>query len=127
MNKRFASIVRIIFGLLLIFGGAMVFFTTPAIPEGYPAKAAAFLQAMFNTGYFTYFLGLVEIAVGLMFVTRRYVALGAILLAPFTVNVIVFHIFLDMKTIIPGLILLALNIFVAYTEKEKYRDVLKSR
>ena len=126
MNKRFVSIVRIIFGLLLIFGGAMAF-TNSAIPEGYLEKSIAFLQAMNDTGYFTYFLGLVQLAVGLMFVTRRYVALGAIILAPITVNIIVFHIFLDMKTIIPGLILLVLNLFVAYTEKEKYKDILKSR
>ena len=126
MNKKFVSIVRIIFGLLLIFGGLMAF-TNPAIPSSYPEKALAFLQAMNDTGYFNYFMGLVQLAVGLMFVLRRYVALGAIILAPITVNIIVFHIFLDMKTILPGLLLLALNVFVAYSEREKYRDVLRGR
>ena len=97
------------------------------IPEGYPEKSVAFLQAMTNTGYFNYFIGIVEILVGLMFVSRRYVSLGAIILAPITVNIIVFHIFLDLKTILPGLVLFALNILVAYTEWDKYKMILKSR
>jgi len=126
MNKKIVSIVRIIFGLLLIAGGIMAFMNLP-IPEGYPEKSVAFLQAMTNTGYFNYFIGIVEILVGLMFVSRRYVALGAIILAPITVNIIMFHIFLDLKTILPGLVLFALNILVAYTEWDKYKMILKSR
>ena len=97
------------------------------IPENTPEASKAFAQALADTGYINYFTGIVEILVGLMFVTRRYVALGAIILAPISVNIILFHIFLDLATIIPGLILTALNIFIAYSEWGKYREVLKAR
>jgi len=126
MNRKIVVGVRIIFGLLLVAMGSMAFMNFP-ISQEMPEASRAFAQALADTGYMNYFTGIVEILVGLMFVTRRYVALGAILLAPISVNIILFHIFLDLTTIVPGLILTALNIFVAYSEWGKYREVLKAK
>ena len=126
MNKKVVSVVRFVFGVMLIAIGAMAFMNLP-IPDFYPPKALNFLRALADTGYMNYFIGIIEILVGLMFATRRYVALGAIVLAPISVNIIVFHLFLDLKSVLPGLVLLALNIFVAWSEWDKYKDLLKSR
>ncbi len=126
MNKKVVLVVRLIFGIILIALGVLAFSNLP-IPDFYPANALAFLQAISDTGYMNYFMGIIQIIVGLMFLTRRYVALGAILLAPITINILMFHLFLDLKTILPGLVLAALNVFIAYTEWDKYRDLFKSR
>ena len=126
MNQKIVPAARLIFGFILIAIGAMAFMNLP-LPDFYSPKALAFLQALSNTGYMNYFMGIVEIIVGLMFVTRKYVALGAALLAPINVNIILFHLFLDLKTILPGLVLFTLNVFIAYTEWDKYRDLLKTR
>ena len=125
MNKKIILIVRVIFGIMLIALGSFSFMNLP-IP-GYPPKAKAFLVALGNTGYLNYAIGVVFIIVGLMFVLRRYVALGALLLAPITVNIILFHIFLDIKSIILGLVVALLNIFIAYTEWDKYKLLFVSK
>ena len=119
-------IVRFVFGLLLVAMGAMAFMNIQTSQE-MPEASRAFAQALADTGYMNYLAGIVEILVGLMFVTKRYVALGAILLAPISVNIILFHIFLDLATIVPGLVFMALNIFVAYSEWDKYKLILKAK
>ncbi len=125
MNKKVVLWVRIIFGVLLVVMGVGNFLNLP-LPESNPASSA-FLNALRDSGYIFYASGLIWIIVGLMFVVGRYVALGAVLLAPITVNIILFHIFLDLGRIIPGLVLLLLNVFVAYAEMDKYRALLRSK
>ena len=126
MNKRIVFSISLIFGVILVILGVMAFMNLP-LPDFYPPKALAFLQALGDTGYMSYVTGIIQILVGLMFITRRYVALGAVILMPISFNIVIFHLFLDLKTIIPGLIIFALNIFILYTEHDKYKSLLRSK
>ena len=126
MNKKIVSIIRIIFGILLLGFGGLAFYNA-ALPANLPAQALSFLTVMREIGYINYTIGIIFIAVGLMFTTNMYVALGAILLAPILVNILMFHIFLDLSGIIPGLIFTALEIFVVWSEWGKYRILLRSK
>ena len=124
MNKKIILTIRVLFGLALIAFGSMSFLNLP-IPDFYSSGAKSFLEALADTGYINPIIGILFIIVGLMFVSGMYVALGAILLAPILVNIILFHIFLDLKSIILSLVFALLNIFVAYTEWDKYKPLLK--
>ncbi|MBI2546740.1 DoxX protein [Candidatus Woesearchaeota archaeon] len=126
MNKWIVLGVRVVFGLMLLALGAMGFMNLP-IPPGYPPDAEAFLVALANTGYMNPVISVVFILVGLMFITGSFVALGALLLAPIIVNILLFHIFLDLKTIWLGLIVAVLNAFVAFTEWDKYRLLFRRK
>ena len=125
MNKKVVLAFRIIFGLILLVLGVTSFLNLP-IPES-PDAAKAFLTALDDTGYINPVLGIVFFIVGLSFVLGRYVALGVVLLAPITVNIILFHLFLDLKSIIPGLVVFLLNMFIAYTEWGKYKMLFMSK
>ena len=126
MNKKIVFSISLVFGIILVVLGTMAFMNLP-LPGFYLPKALAFLQALGDTGYMNYIMGIIQILVGLMFITRRYVALGAIILMPISFNIVIFHLFLDLKTIIPGLIIFALNIFILYTEHDKYKSLLRSK
>ena len=126
MNKKIVFSISLVFGIILVVLGTMAFMNLP-LPGFYLPKALAFLQALGDTGYMNYIMGIIQILVGLMFITRRYVALGAIILMPINFNIVIFHLFLDLKTIIPGLIIFALNIFILYTEHDKYKSLLRSK
>ena len=126
MNKKIVFSISLIFGIILVILGVMAFMNLP-LPDFYPPKALAFLQALGDTGYMSYVTGIIQILVGLMFITRRYVALGAVILMPISFNIVIFHLFLDLKTIIPGLIIFALNVFILYTEHDKYKSLLRSK
>ena len=126
MNKKNVFSISLVFGIILVVLGTMAFMNLP-LPGFYLPKALAFLQALGDTGYMNYIMGIIQILVGLMFITRRYVALGAVILMPISFNIVIFHLFLDLKTIIPGLIIFALNVFILYTEHDKYKSLLRSK
>ena len=126
MNKKIVFSISLVFGIILVVLGTMAFMNLP-LPGFYLPKALAFLQALGDTGYMSYVTGIIQILVGLMFITRRYVALGAVILMPISFNIVIFHLFLDLKTIIPGLIIFALNVFILYTEHDKYKSLLRSK
>jgi len=126
MNKKIILAIRILFGLGLIVFGGMSFLNLP-IPDFYPPEAISFLESLADTGYINPIIGIIFIIVGLMFVFGMYVALGTILLAPILVNILLFHIFYDLGSIIPGLIFSLLNIFIAYTEWDKYKPLLRRK
>ena len=125
MNKKVILVTRVLFGLMLIGLGSFSFMNLP-IPE-YPPKAKEFLIALAGTGYINHVIGIIFIIVGLMFVSGRLVALGALLLAPIVVNILLFHIFLDIKSIFLGLVVAAGNIFIAYTEWDEYKGLFVSK
>ena len=126
MNKKIVFSISLVFGIILVVLGTMAFMNLP-LPGFYLPKALAFLQALGDTGYMNYIMWIIQILVGLMFITRRYVALGAVILMPISFNIVIFHLFLDLKTIIPGLIIFALNVFILYTEHDKYKSLLRSK
>ena len=125
MNKKVILVIRVLFGMMMIGLGVLGFMKLP-IPD-YPAAPKSFLIALSNTGYINYAIELIFIIAGLMFVSGRYVALGALLLAPIIVNILLFHIFLDIKSIPLAVVVALLNIFIAYTERDKYKPLFVSK
>ena len=59
--------------------------------------AGAFMGALVGTGYFMAVVKLVEVVAGLMILTGRFLPLGLVLLAPVSVHILLFHIFIDQS------------------------------
>jgi hypothetical protein len=121
-------ILRIIFGLLLLLqvAGSFGLFPEPTAEMYSTPEAWAFISALMNTGYMMPAIGVISLVCGgLLFMNKT--ALAAVLLAPFTVNVILFHVFLDESVISaaasPAYLLLAFNLFFLWHERKKYRTL----
>jgi len=88
-------------------------------PEGW-----AFMLALMNTGYMMQMIGVLSLVCAVLLFMNK-TALAAVLLAPFTVNVIVFHLFLDVTPIsaaaTPAYILLFINAFFLWMNWRKYK------
>ena len=86
------------------------------------------MSALMATGYMTQLIGITCLVVALLCFSGR-TALAAVLLAPLSVNIILFHIFLDAVPIGPssalGYLLLVLNLFFLWYERGKYRALLR--
>lgn len=95
---KFASLgSRYLLGLIyLVFGlnGFLMFIPIPPMPEG----AVAFMQAMMGTGYLLMVVKVVEVLGGILLLSGFAFPFALILLAPITVNIFLFHLFLT-----PGL------------------------
>jgi putative oxidoreductase len=89
--KRSTQIIwwtfRIILGVLMLLGA--VTHVTNA-KEGAMADSA-FITAMVNTGYLWPIIGTVELLMGVAILAGRFVPLALIVLAPITLNILLFH------------------------------------
>ncbi|HUX54187.1 MAG TPA: DoxX family membrane protein [Williamwhitmania sp.] len=123
--KKVNFVIQIVLGvLLLIFGLNKFFGFLPMMPM--PATAANFGGALMATGYMMNMIAIVEVLVGALLVINKFVPLALLFLAPLTVNIIAFHLFLDLSGIGPGALVALLNIYLFFVYRSAYKGVLKA-
>jgi hypothetical protein len=122
------TIVRFLMGLpLLVFGLNGFFNFIPPPPTPMPAGAMAFAGALFQSGYMMQLIGATQLVVGLMLVTNRFVPLALVLFAPFIVNSIAFHVFLERSGLPMAGVFLALELYLAWVYRAAYRPLLTAK
>jgi uncharacterized membrane protein YphA (DoxX/SURF4 family) len=124
MNSTFTKILRIILGLgLLIFGLSKLidFSITPT--HIYTGEAAIFIDSLSNTGYILKFVGILEILIGLLLIINKWVPFALLLLVPITVNILLFHLFLDTPGLFLAIIIVVLNAILIYKHWKVYRPL----
>lgn len=95
MNSKFTKIVRIILGIILVVFGSnkfLHFFPLPSVD----GSAAHFMDTLVATGFIFPVLGVLEVFIGTMLLLKKWVAFVLLLLAPISVNILLFHLFLDI-------------------------------
>lgn len=120
--------VRILLGAaFLVFGlnGFLNFLPQPTTPLG--AGATAFLGALMNTGYMIQLITATQLIVGALLLANRFVPLAITLLAPFIVNSIAFHIFLEPTGRPIAFVVLSLEFYLAWVYREAFRPMLRAR
>ncbi|HEY2776235.1 MAG TPA: DoxX family membrane protein [Candidatus Binatia bacterium] len=126
MESMLTKVIRILLGLLLVFAGLNKFFGFAPNPQ-HNAEASAFLGALVATGYLLRLVAIVEIATGLAFLAGRYVALATVVLAPLALNIVLFHVMLDLSGAGPGLFVGAATLYLLVANLPKYQDMLAPR
>jgi len=127
-GRLLPTIARILMGLgFLVFGlnGFLHFIPQPknAMPEG----AAEFAGALMNTGYMFPMVMGTQLLVGVLLLLNLFVPLALALIAPVLVNIVAFHIFLAPSGLAPGLILMALELYLAWAYRRSYAPMLALR
>jgi uncharacterized membrane protein YphA (DoxX/SURF4 family) len=120
-----AVVARIALGAGFVFfglNGLLQFLPTPPVPP----EAGAFLGALAATGYMFPLIKGTEIVAGLLLLTGRLVPFALVLLAPLLVNIVLFHGALAPSGVLPGLVLLALELAVAWAYRDAYRPLFAS-
>ena len=108
-------------GMLVVFGlNGFLNFIPMAAPEG---EAGVFMGGLAAAGYFFPLLKLTEIAVGLALVFRRFVPLALTVLAPITINILAFHLFLAPAGLPMAVFLVVANAGLAIHYREAYRGL----
>ncbi len=127
-TRHLPTVARLLLGLpLLVFGlnGFLNFIPPPPTPL--PAGAAAFAGALVNSGYMMQLIGATHLAVGAMLVSNRFVPLALALFAPFMVNSVAFHLFLEHSGLVMALIFLAFELYLAWAYRSAFRPMLAAR
>ena len=126
--RRLAAAARIVMGLLfLVFGlnGFLNFIPPPKTPM--PVGAMAFAGALVKTGYMMQLIALTQLVVGALLVVNRFVPLALALIAPFIVNSMAFHVFLEPSGLPMAGGVAVLEIYLAWAYRESFRPMLAAR
>ncbi|MFS4418604.1 DoxX protein [Maribacter sp. 2307ULW6-5] len=115
------QIANILFGLVLIVTGIdklVPFLPWPEMADG----ANNFIGALFDSGYLWEVIGISEILIGIALVANRLVLFANILLAPLSINILLFHLFLDpaIEVSLPAILLFAYNALTLASLRKQY-------
>ncbi len=91
----------------------------PELPE----DASSFMSSLQATGYVLPIVGFLEIVIGLMLLVNKAVAFALLLLAPISVNILLFHLFLDLPGIGGALVIAVINVILIYKLWKVYRPL----
>lgn len=112
---------------LVVFGlnGFLNFIPPPEV--ALPEKATTFPTALAVSGYMMPLIGATLLASGVLLVLNRFVPLALLLLAPFLVNSLCFHVFLERSGLPMALVFVALELYLAWVYRPAYRPLFVSR
>lgn len=122
------AIARVLLGApLVVFGlnGFLEFIPPPPAPL--PEGAMAFLGALVQSGYMMQLIAVTHLLVGVLLLTNRFVPLALALFAPFIVNSIAFHSFLEPSGLPMAIAFLALELYLAWKYRDAFRPMLRAR
>jgi uncharacterized membrane protein YphA (DoxX/SURF4 family) len=126
--RFFPTIARVLMGLMfLVFGlnGFLNFIPQPKDPM--PAGAGAFAGALMQTGYMMPLVMGTQLLVGVLLLLNIFVPLALALIAPIIVGIVTFHIFLAPATLAPGLVILLLELYLAWAYRNAFAPMLAMR
>ena len=127
MKNRIAIVLRVLLGLIFfIFGLNGFFHFIPLPPPANPA-AGAYMGGLFQSGYFFPLLALVQTLAGALLLAGLFVPLALLLLAPVTLHILLYHIFLDPAGMGLALLVVILNASLGWIYLESFQGVLAIR
>lgn len=126
MKSKATIAARILLGLVfLVFGlnGFLHFFPQPQM-EG---KAGELVGGLVAGGYVFPMLFAIYTAAGAALLSNCFVPLALTLLAPIIVNIVAIHIFLAPAGLPMAVVVLGLEVFLAWSHGAAFRSVLRAR
>ena len=127
-TRYLPAFARVLMGLaFFIFGlnGFLNFIPQPKTPM--PQGAMDFAMALMKTGFMMQLVSGVQLLVGALLLVNRFVPLALALIAPIIVGIMTFHIFLAPATIGPGIVVLVLELYLAWAYHAAFRPMLAAR
>ena len=120
------AIVRVLLGLMFLVFGLNGFLNFMPAPKDLPPDVITVSTGLMKGGYMAV-VSAAEILVALLLLTNRFVPLALALLAPVVVGIITFHIAVSPATIIPGLVVLLMELYLAWAYRGAFRPMLRAK
>ncbi len=125
MKHKILLGVSILFGLMFINAGLNKFLNYIPVPKDMPENMVKLMTAFTEIGWLIPLVAIVEIIGGILFITNKYRALGAIIILPVMIGILLIHIMNEPSGLPIASILFAINIWVIVENRGKYLPMIK--
>jgi putative oxidoreductase len=123
--KIITIIIRTLIGLLMLFASIIYLFKLMPAPDAI-GKMKIFNDGMNASAYLMPTVKIIELLVGLSFVSGKFVRLFALVLIPISFNILMVNICLMPEGTLVAAALVLGNIFLIYKYWDSYKDILKA-
>ena len=125
MKRKIIFILSILFSLTFINSGLNKFLNFIPQPANMSEDLTYLISSLNNIGWVIPLLGIIEVLAGLLFMIPKYRALGAIMMFPVMVGIMLTHTFTDTSGLPVALVLFSINAWVLVENKEKYLPMIQ--
>jgi putative oxidoreductase len=125
MQKKIYTVIRYLFGAgMTLFGLANLFKVLPL--HSFPGNAGILMEAFSDSGYILPAVGFTQLVLGIALISNRFIPLALLLFAPVVVNVILFHVFMDMASMVMALPVVAITTYLFFYNRLAFSQLLKA-
>ena len=120
------AVIRVLLGVMFLVFGLNGFLNFMPAPKALPPDVITVTTGLMKGGYMAV-VSVTEIVVALLLLTNRFVPLALVLLAPIVVGILTFHIAIAPATIGPGLVVLVMELYLAWAHRGAFRTMLRPK
>ena len=124
MKNKITFVLSMLFGLMFINAGLNKFLNYMPMPEHLPEKMLKAMNAFMEIGWLLPLVGTFEILGGLLIIIPKTRALGALIIFPVMVGILLTHIVQDRTGLPIALVLSAILGWIMYENRERYLPIV---
>ncbi len=125
MKQKIMFVLSLLTGLMLINAGLNKFLNYIPVPEDLPENMKRINDAFMEIGWLLPLIGAAEILGGILFIIPKTRALGALVIFPVMVGILLTHIIIMPAGLVMATVLMAINLWVIYENREKYLPMIR--
>lgn len=125
MKNKILFVVSLLFGLMFINAGLNKFFNYIPVPKDMPEKMVKFMAAAVEISWLIPLVGVAEIIGGVLVIIKKFRALGAIIIFPVMVGILLTNITVSPSGLPLTLVLLVINVWIIIENRAKYLPMIK--
>jgi len=125
MKQKVLFVLSLLFGLMFINGGLNKFFNYMPMPTDLPENLVKVMKAFMEISWLMPLVGIVEILGGVLFIFPKTRALGAIVIFPVMIGIVLTNTVTEPSGAPLSLVLLAINLWVIFENREKYFPMIQ--
>lgn len=125
MKKKILNIISILFGLLLINGGLNKFLNYMPVPDNLPEALIKDNIGIMEIEWLMPLIGFAEVLGGILILFSKTRALGAIIVFPVMVGVLLTHIFVAPSGLPIALVIWLILAWIIIENRKKYLNLIQ--
>lgn len=125
MKNKILFVVCLLFGLMFINAGLNKFFNYMPVPEDMPENLKRVMGAFMEIKWLMPLIGFAEVLGGVLIIIPKVRALGAIIIFPVLIGIVLTNIIFVPSGLPIALILFAINLWVIFENREKYMPMVR--
>ena len=125
MKQKILFVVSLLLGLMFINAGLNKFFNYMPMPKDMPEGLMKLMGALMETKWLFPLIGVAEIVGGILVIIPKYRALGAIIIFPVMVGILLTNIINAPSGLILAIVLFVINIWIIIENREKYMPMIR--